>query len=438
MKKLLALALALAMILSIGSALADDKVTVTFWYSLSGANADCIKDIVERYNASQDKVFVDAQYQGEYDDAINKLKAAGMGKLPCDIVHSYEIGTRFIIDSGRLKPMPDFIDADGWDTSVIEPNLLAYYTVDGKINSMPFNCSTPLLYYNATAFEEAGITEIPTTIDGVLEAAKKLTTYNADGSVDRYGLYISNYGWFFEQWVGKMGREYVNNGNGRESYATKVMFGENGAALDIFNMWKKFADNKDCVMYAERGGTQQGRAAFVAGKAAMALASTANIAGTILNVGDNFKVGAAYFPYVNADDKGGVSTGGGTLWIINSGDDARMNASYDFIKFCVNPENQAQWSKVTGYFPINVKAAETDTFKDNLAKNPQFQVALDQLHDSGPQYVGSLLSVFPEVRQYVEEVTEKVYNGEYTPEQGVEALVKLANEAIENYNLANY
>ena len=191
-------------------------------------------------------------------------------------------------------------------------------------------------------------------------------------------------------------------------------------------------------MYAERGGTQQGRAAFVAGKAAMALASTANIAGTILNVGDHFKVGAAYFPYVNADDKGGVSTGGGTLWIINSGDDARMNASYDFIKFCVNPENQAQWSKVTGYFPINVKAAETDTFKDNLAKNPQFQVALDQLHDSGPQYVGSLLSVFPEVRQYVEEVTEKVYNGEYTPEQGVEALVKLANEAIENYNLANY
>ncbi|MBQ7520480.1 MAG: ABC transporter substrate-binding protein [Clostridia bacterium] len=439
MKKLLALALALIMVLSIGSALADDKITVTFWYSLSGANADAIKDIVDRYNASQDKIFVDAQYQGEYDDAINKLKAAGMGQLPCDIVHSYEIGTRFIIDSGWIKPMQEFIDADGWDTSVIEPNLLAYYTVDGKINSMPFNCSTPLLYFNATAFEEAGITtDDVKTIDGVLEAAKKLTTYNADGTVDRYGLYISNYGWFFEQWVGKMGREYVNNGNGRESYATKVMFGENGAALDIFNMWKKFADNKEYVMYAERGGTAQGRAAFVAGKAAMALASTANIAGTIANVGDSFKVGAAYFPYVNAEDKGGVSTGGGTRWIIDSGDQARMDASYDFIKFCVNPENQAMWSTVTGYFPINVGAQETETMKKTLAEKPQFQVALDQLHDSGPQYVGSLLSVFPEVRQYVEEVTEKVYNGEFTPEKGVEELVKLANDAIENYNMANY
>ncbi len=46
--------------------------------------------------------------------------------------------------------------------------------------------------------------------------------------------------------------------------------------------------------------------------------------------------------------------------------------------------------------------------------------------------------MFPEVRQYVEEVTEKVYNAEYTPEQGVEELVKLADEAIENYNLVNY
>ena len=78
MKKLLALALALIMVLSIGSALADDKITVTFWYSLSGANADAIKDIVDRYNASQDKIFVDAQYQGEYDDSLTLSIRANM------------------------------------------------------------------------------------------------------------------------------------------------------------------------------------------------------------------------------------------------------------------------------------------------------------------------------------------------------------------------
>ncbi|MBQ7184838.1 MAG: ABC transporter substrate-binding protein [Clostridia bacterium] len=446
MKKLFALVLALVMLASLGSALADDKTTVIFWYSLSGTNAEAILEIVNRYNESQDKVFVQAEYEGEYDDAINKLKAAAIGELPCDIVHSYEIGTRFILDSGKITPVQEFIDKDGWDTSVIEPNLLAYYTVDGKINSMPFNCSTPLLYYNKTAFEEAGITEVPTTVDGILEIAAKLSLdkngkhgdeegFDKD-NIERYGFVFSNYGWFFEQWTGKMGREYVNNGNGRESYATQVQFGENGAALDIFKMWEKIAA---CpyTTYIDRGGTSNARAAFCSGNTAIFLASTANLAGVLSNVGDAFEVGTAFFPYVNAEDAGGVSTGGGTLWIVTH-EQERMEAAFDFIKFCVNPENQAYWSSITGYFPINVNSAETDTFKTNLEKYPQFQVALDQLHASGPAYVGSLLSVFPEVRQYVEEVTEKVYNGVYTAEQGVEELVKLANDTIEEYNLVNY
>lgn len=438
MKKFLAALLCLVLALSLcGAGIAEEKTTVVFWYSLAGANAEAIVNIVNQFNESQDKIFVDAQYQGEYDDAINKLKAAGMGNLPCDIVHSYEIGTRFIIDSGWVVPVQQFIDKDGWDTSVIEPNLLAYYTVDGRINSMPFNCSTPLMYYNKTAFEEAGITEVPTTVDGILEIAEKLTKYNADGSIDRYGFAFSNYGWFFEQWIGKMGKEYVNNGNGRKSYATSVAFGENGAALDIFKMWEKIA-NCPYTYYVERGGTAAARAAFVAGDTAIFLASTANLAGVLSNVGDAFEVGTAYFPYVNAEDKGGVSTGGGTLWMINSGDEAKMNASWEFIKFCVNPENQAYWNKITGYFPINVKAQETETFKENIAKYPQFQTALNQLHDSSPAYVGSLLSVFPEVRQYVEDVTEKVFNKQLTPEQAVDELVGLANDAIQVYNLTNY
>ena len=94
------------------------------------------------------------------------------------------IGENVISVSDTYKnAVQEYIDKDNWDTSAIEPNLLAYYTVDGKINSMPFNCSTPLMYYNKTAFDEAGITEIPTTVDGILEIADKLTVKNPDGSI---------------------------------------------------------------------------------------------------------------------------------------------------------------------------------------------------------------------------------------------------------------
>ena len=79
-----------------------------------------------------------------------------------------------------------------------------------------------------------------------------------------------------------------------------------------------------------------------------------------------------------------------------------------------------------------------ETFKANIAKYPQFQTALDQLHDSSPEYVGSLLSVFPEVRQYVEDVTEEVFTNGLAPEDAVKKLADLANDAIEMYNLTNY
>lgn len=439
MKRLVAILLVVLLATaSLGALAAEGKTKVVFWYSLGGTNAEVIASMTEAFNASQDRIEVEAQYQGEYDDAINKLKATAMGEaLPFDIVQSYEIGSRFIIDSQKMVPVQTYIDKTGFDTSVVEPNLLAYYTIDGVINSMPFNCSTPLMYFNKTAFEEAGITEVPTTVDGILEIAEKLTTYDAEGKIDRAGFTFSNYGWFFEQWTGKMGRQYVNNGNGRESYATEVAFDKNGAALDLFTMWQKIA-NSPYTYYVERGGTAQSRAAFVAGKTAIFLASTANLAGVLANVGDSFEVGTAFFPYVNAEDKGGVSTGGGTLWMVNSGDEARMDASWEFISYMINPENQAIWNARTGYFPINMEAHNTETFKANIAKYPQFQTALDQLHASGPEYVGSLLSVFPEVRQYVEDVTEEVFLKGLSPEEAVTKLADLANDAIEMYNLTNY
>ena len=51
-------------------------------------------------------------------------------------------------------------------TSNIVPNIAAYYTIDDQLYSMPFNTSTPILYYNKDMFDAAGITEVPTSLEG--------------------------------------------------------------------------------------------------------------------------------------------------------------------------------------------------------------------------------------------------------------------------------
>lgn len=440
MKKAVSLLLALFMFLSlVPAAFAESPVEIVFWHSMGGVNGEAITTMANSFNeAYAGKIHVNVEYQGTYDDAINKIKAAGMSALPCDVVQIYDIGSRFMIDSGWAKPMQEFIDASGYDISQIEPNIAAYYTIDGKLYSMPFNSSTPILYYNKTAFEKAGLdpNTPPKNFDEIIAMAEKLTVKDASGNITQRGFGMGNYGWFFEQWIGKMGKHYVDNNNGRgEEPATKVVFDENGAAKDILGTWKKLIDG-GVITYLNQGNNDA-KAAFIAGQIAMTLESTAALKSLLTNVGDSFEIGTGYFPSINADDVGGVSIGGGSLWALASGNETKENAAWEFIKFMISPEQQAFWNAQTGYFPITVATHDLDAFKENLAKYPQFGTAIDQLHDTKAEYAGALLSVFPEARQLVQTYTERLVGGELDVDTTVSKLAADINEAIELYNLTN-
>src|SRR5699024_11251004 len=89
-----------------------------------------------------------------YEIYLTKLRnSTQCSEVGADIVQVFELGERNMIDSGLIVPVQDYIDKSGYDINQIEPNLAAYYTIEGKLNSMPFNSSTPLLYYNKDMFE---------------------------------------------------------------------------------------------------------------------------------------------------------------------------------------------------------------------------------------------------------------------------------------------
>ena len=100
-------------------------------------------------------------------------------------------------------------------------------------------------------------------------------------------------------------------------------------------------------------------------------------------------------------------------------------------------EKTSFWNASTGYFPVTVAAHEEQVFKDNIAKYPQFETAIEQLHASSPEYAGALLSVFPEARSIVETEIEKTINGEQSVDEAVESMSSSINDAIEEYNLVN-
>ena len=107
---------------------------------------------------------------------------------------------------------------------------------------------------------------------------------------------------------------------------------------------------------------------------AMMFDSTAGARG--LQDGAEFEVGTMFIPYADsAGDRNGVIIGGAALWLIDNADDAKDDASWQFMKFMAEEAQQVTWHTGTGYFPVRTDIsgnADLTTFWD---ANPNFVTA---------------------------------------------------------------
>jgi len=403
-----------------------EKVEVEFWHAMSGDLQVALDKVVAGFNESQDKYAVKAEFQGTYEESLTKLRSVGGTKDAPAITQVFEVGTKYMIESGFIEPMNTFIEKDNFDISELEENILNYYKVDGELYSMPFNSSTPVMIYNKDAFKAAGIDPeaAPETFNQVIEAAAKLKTD------DMAGFSMLTYGWFFEQLVATQGGLYVDEENGRAGDATKALFnGEEGLKvftfLDTMNKagtFGNFGTNWDDI-----------RAAFSTEKVAMYMDSSAGIAGIIAN--SPFDVGVAYIPYADDVDRNGVVIGGASLWMSKGIEEKEQEAAWEFMKYLTTAEVQAQWHLDTGYFAINPAAYDVDIVKEKWAELPQLKVTVDQLQDTVPGIAtqGALISVFPESRQQIVTALEDLYQGK-DPQEALDQAAKGTDRAIEIAN----
>lgn len=404
----------------------EGKVSIEFWHAMSGTGQESIDAIVKGFNESQDKYEVKAEYQGSYEESLTKLRSVGGTKDAPAITQVFEVGTKYMIDSGYIEPMQSFIDKDNYDLSQLEENILNYYRVDGDLYSMPFNSSTPVMIYNKAAFEKAGLDpeKAPETFSEVMAAAEKLTTD------DMKGFSMLTYGWFFEQLVATQGGLYVNENNGRTGDATEAVFNgpEGRNVFDFLDKMNKagtfgnFGTNWDDI-----------RAAFATEKVAMYMDSSAGVAGAIANA--PFEVGVAYIPHADEVKRNGVVIGGASLWMSKGIAEEEQEAAWEFMKYLTTPEVQAKWHLDTGYFAINPKAYDEENVKAKWAEYPQFKVTVDQLQDTVPGYAtqGALISVFPESRQQIVTALEELYQGK-DPQEVLDKAVEGTNRAMEIAN----
>jgi sn-glycerol 3-phosphate transport system substrate-binding protein len=454
MKKLGAFAIALAVVAAAcggapggssggdQSALAPGKdvkpaAKITWWHAMSGINGEALNKVVTNFNNSQSNIKVEAVFQGSYDDLLSKLNTALASNAAPALVQVYDIGQRYMYDSGQVVPMQAFIDRDKFDTSDFEPAVLNYYKYQDKLQSMPWNASSSIFYYNKDAFKEVGLDpeKPPVTFTEITEAAKKLTKKDASGQTVRYGFGPSIYGWFFEQLLATSGSLYADNGNGRDDRATKLVF-NNAAGKAILDWWKAGIDGG----YFYNPGIDNAGAttAFNAGKTAMYLESSAALRGNINTA--KFQVGTGIFARPDSRPKdGGNIIGGASLYIMKSRPPEEQQAAWEFVKYAMTPPVQAQWQSDTGYYAIRKSAYNEAPAKEWATKYPGFQTPVDQIRNSPQNRFtnGAVLGIMPQARARTQKMIESVLLGQATSQAALDAAVTEMNEAIDKYNKAN-
>ena len=232
MKKLFALLLVLVMSISLvacgggestttdSGSETDGPITIEFWHSMGSATGELVQEIVDEFNASQDEVFVEAIYQGDYNAAGTKLQAAVSGGNAPHVVQIEITRVGMYAAEGLLMDLQPFDDADDeFNAEDLYPGVMDFSYYEGQLVSLPNGRSTPVMYYNVDALKEAGFENAPENWDELREASNAVAK---DGTLG-YGISLGDSWYYLAMMLTAGGQVYNEEEMTLDSMAKQVL-----------------------------------------------------------------------------------------------------------------------------------------------------------------------------------------------------------------------
>lgn len=363
----------LASPLGCGGRRADGRIEASLWFSYGGKNREVLLALINRFHAQQARYFIHATYQGDYFEALAKLRTAVAARAAPALTHVVGEVLPYLAEAGVLEPLDRFAgrEAFGLVPALSQEGCF----LDGAsrpIYGLPFNRSTPIVYYNKNVFRELGLAP-PRTWAELREVARAATQRGPD-AVLRWGYECPVDWWFWVALVGQAGGEVVMPDG------APALGGE--AGVRALELWQTMV-HEDRTMKPPPGrdynAWQAANTDFLAGRAAMIWTSTAFL--RYLEDNAKFEVGAAPLP---KDVRASVPTGG-TLFVMPKGAPAlEQEAAFAFLRFMMLPEQANDWATRTGYMPVSIEGLRRLEESGYYKEHPNDRVAVDQLAHAAP------------------------------------------------------
>ncbi len=145
---------------------AHAAVEIQWWHAMRFELASQLERLATDFNASQAEYKIVPVYKGLYTETLSAAIIALRTRQQPAIVQVAEVATATMMAAkGAVYPVFELMRDQGeaFDPSAYLPTVTSYYNdLDGNMLSLPFNASTPILYYNKDAFRRAGLDpEVP-------------------------------------------------------------------------------------------------------------------------------------------------------------------------------------------------------------------------------------------------------------------------------------
>lgn len=412
---------------------ASAATEIQWWHAFQGRLGEILAKQIEDFNASQSEYKVVGSHKGNYSETLNAGIAAFRAGQQPHILMVYEVGTATMMKAkGAIKPVYEVMAEAGesFDPDAYLSAVTGYYTTtDGKMLSLPYNASTPVLYLNQDALAKAGLDPKlrPKTWGEVGDALVKLKTAGIDCPLTtawQSWVHLENLSAYHDT-------AFATKANGFGGTDTKLVFNSDlqVAHIDQLGQWAKDG------LFSYSGRRNEGGARFRSGECAMFTESSAGYAGVKAEAKFPFTV--TNLPYWSDAEGAPQNTiiGGASLWVMAGKSPEEYKGVAKFMSYLSSPEVQAAWHQQTGYLPITTAAYEVTKKSGFYEKNPGTDIAILQMTGKKPtaNSKGLRLGNFDQIRGIIDEELEAVWSGKKDAKTALTSATDRGNKLLTRF-----
>jgi sn-glycerol 3-phosphate transport system substrate-binding protein len=407
-----------------------------FWHAMDGALGEQLDALVQQFNASQPDFRVVPQLKGDYDTVLTELRNTSLqGKERPAIVQIVDVATlNAMMEKRFFRPVHQVMADAGerLEAATYAPVVAIHYADKGRLFSLPFNVTTPVVYYNKEAFKNAGL-DFNAPLKTWYNVQEALLAVQ-EKQTAQCGLTASYPSWtMLENVLAWHNEEFATRNNGYDGLNADLTFN----TFLAMRHWSLMSSWVKAQIFSYSGRRNEAQQRFTSGECAMLVASS----GAYANISRDarFRWGVMPMPYYD-DFKGApahTSTGGASLFVLNGKSAAEYKGVAKFFAFLSRPEVQAEWSAKTGYLPLSRAAIDLKKKTGFYESNPGAEIALDQVIGRTPipasHARGVRLGNYQMIRAIIDEELELVWSNRKPPKAGLDDAVKRGNEQLRRF-----